>query len=81
VILIGGEGSGSLDQSEIFFPRSSNSGGGRVSSICASVVIFRELIALESDSITFEFVFSIFFYSWLLYDQPIYIKNKLLITF
>ena len=45
------DGSGSLDQSVVIFSRNSESGveGGRVSSICASVVISRVLVALETD--------------------------------
>ncbi|XP_008181084.1 zinc finger MYM-type protein 1-like [Acyrthosiphon pisum] len=52
VLFIGEENSGSLVHSEIVFPRSSESSGGRVSSISTSAVISRMLVALESDNET-----------------------------
>jgi hypothetical protein len=45
------EGSDSFDQSIVFFSINSKSGveGGKVSSICTSVVISRVLVALKAD--------------------------------
>lgn len=63
VLFIGEERSVSLDQSVEACSRSSKSGveGGRVSSICTSVVVSRMLIILESESCHFSIYLQCFY--------------------